>query len=287
MCKGLKAGGIEKIHLVAPTNSAVDVLRSEGFNSAQTVAMFLQNRSALPPNGSYLIIDESGLNSLREGVEMMKIAVEKDYRVLFVGDVRQHKSVESGDFLRLLEEHSSIVETELKEIHRQQTEEYRHGIELAAAGSFVESFHQLDDHGFVHEDKGKYLEAAAESFYELTGNGTRPLDCIAVVPTIRECDKLTQLIRDRMVKGGHIQTENEYAAPAFQSFGWTKQKLHDLKNYQPGQAVFFPTRVKGIAEPGEMAVIASVEEDGLHLDDGRIIDPKKCGNGIDVGIKSD
>jgi len=165
MCKGLRAGGIEKIHLVAPTNSAVDVLRSEGFGSAQTVAMFLLNRKSLPPDGSFLIIDESGLNSLREGVEMMKIAVEKKYRVLFVGDVRQHKSVETGDFLRILESYSGINKSELTSIHRQQTAEYRHGIELAAAGKYEAAFHQLDDHGFVFEDKGKYLEEAAESFY--------------------------------------------------------------------------------------------------------------------------
>ena len=77
LCKCLKKGGVKNIHMVAPTNSATDVLRSENFESAQTVAMFLQNRDKLPPKGSYLIIDESGLNSLRQGTEMMKLAMEK------------------------------------------------------------------------------------------------------------------------------------------------------------------------------------------------------------------
>ena len=112
LCKCLKKGGIENIHVVAPTNSAVDVLRSENFESAQTVAMFLQNKDKLPPQGSYLIIDESGLNSLRQGTEMMKLAMENNYRVLFVGDERQHSSVEAGDFFRLLENHSMIKKTE-------------------------------------------------------------------------------------------------------------------------------------------------------------------------------
>ena len=98
LCGCLKSGGVENIQLIAPTNSAVDVLKKEKFANAQTVAMFLQNRQALPPKGSYLIIDESGLNSLSQGTGIIKLALQNDYRVLFVGDARQHNSVESGDF---------------------------------------------------------------------------------------------------------------------------------------------------------------------------------------------
>ena len=100
LCGCLKSGGAENIQLIAPTNSAVDVLKKEKFANAQTVAMFLQNRQALPPKGSYLIIDESGLNSLSQGTGIIKLALQNDYRVLFVGDARQHNSVESGDFFQ-------------------------------------------------------------------------------------------------------------------------------------------------------------------------------------------
>ena len=134
LCKCLKKGGVNNIHVVAPTNSAVDVLRSENFESAQTVAMFLQNKDKLPPKGTYLIIDESGLNSLRQGT------MENEYRVLFVGDERQHSSVEAGDFFRLLEGHSNITKTCLSQIHRQQVREYRRGIELISAGSALDGF---------------------------------------------------------------------------------------------------------------------------------------------------
>ncbi len=158
LCKCLKKGGVGDIHVVAPTNSAVDVLRSENFGKAQTVAMFLQNRNSLPPKGSYLIIDESGLNSLKQGSEIVKLAMENNYRVLFVGDERQHSSVEAGDFFRLLEHHSNITKTCLSEIHRQQTREYRRGIELVSAGSSKEGFEHLDTHGFIHEGKAEYLE---------------------------------------------------------------------------------------------------------------------------------
>jgi len=135
LCRGLQSGGVNSIYVIAPTNSATDVLKQEGFEESQTVASFLLSEKK-PPEGSYVIIDESGLNSLREGVEIVKVARANNYRVLFVGDARQHTAVESGDFFRLLEDHSTIAKFSLTEIHRQQNEEYRRGISDCALGNF-------------------------------------------------------------------------------------------------------------------------------------------------------
>lgn len=41
LCKGLCSGGINSIYVIAPTNSATDVLKQEGFEQSQTVASFL------------------------------------------------------------------------------------------------------------------------------------------------------------------------------------------------------------------------------------------------------
>ena len=283
LCKCLKKGGIENIHVVAPTNSAVDVLRSENFESAQTVAMFLQNKDKLPPQGSYLIIDESGLNSLRQGTEMMKLAMENNYRVLFVGDERQHSSVEAGDFFRLLENHSMIKKTMLAEIHRQQQQEYRRGIEYIATGSSKEGFEHLDAHGFIHEDQADYLERAAEDFVRLTDNGKRPLDCIAVSPTHRECDILTGMIREKMKSAGCIKGDENNLVESFHSWNWTKPQLGDIGNYQVGSKIFFNTRIKGIASAGEMATVEKIEDGKLVLSNGVTVSPQTIKHGIDVG----
>ena len=128
-CRGLRSGGVENIVVVAPTNSATEVLKQEGFEQSQTVASFLLTPKK-PPERSYIIIDEAGLNSLREGYEILKLARKNNYRVLFVGDARQHNAVESGDFFRLLEDYSQIRKFSLTEIHRQQNEEYRRGIHV-------------------------------------------------------------------------------------------------------------------------------------------------------------
>lgn len=285
LCGCLKSGGAENIQLIAPTNSAVDVLKKEKFANAQTVAMFLQNRQALPPKGSYLIIDESGLNSLSQGTGIIKLALQNDYRVLFVGDARQHNSVESGDFFRLLEEHTRIPRATLTRIHRQQTAEYRRGIELASAGLALEGFETLDHGGFVRESRGGYLNEAANSFMELTDNGKNPLNCIAVSPTHRECDALTAILREKLKAAGRLKAKTERTITAFQSFGWTRAQLGNIENYQPGMKLFFNTRLKGLGKPGEMVEVEQVKSSSgeLVLSNGATVNPRTIRGVVDVG----
>ena len=50
-----------------------------------------------------IIIDEAGLANGKQGAEVLALAQKHRQRVVFVGDSRQHVSVEAGDFLRILE----------------------------------------------------------------------------------------------------------------------------------------------------------------------------------------
>ena len=203
---------------------------------------------------------------------------------MFVGDARQHNSVESGDFSRLLEEHTQIPKAMLTQIHRQQTAEYRKGIELTSAGLALEGFETLDHGGFVREGKGRYLEEAAESFMELTDQGKNPLNCIAVSPTHRECDALTAILREKLKAAGRLKAKTERNIVTFQSFGWTKAQLGNIANYQPGMKLFFTTRLKGVGKPGEMVGIEQVKSSGeLVLSNGLTVNPCKIRSAVDVG----
>ncbi len=63
-----------------------------------------------------LIIDESSLVSAAVGHKLMWLAKENNARMIFVGDRRQHLSVEAGDFLKVLEFYSNIKNFELSQI---------------------------------------------------------------------------------------------------------------------------------------------------------------------------
>ncbi len=281
LCNGLRAGGIESIHLIAPTNSATDVLKQEGFEQSQTVASFLLSQEK-PAAGSYVIIDESGLNSLREGVEIVKVARANDYRVLFVGDARQHNAVESGDFFRLLEEHSEIERFSLTDIHRQRNEEYRRGISDCALGRFEAAFERFDANGFIHEGKNKYLDQAADSYMEYTKNGQFIDRAILVAPTHDEGDKLTDAVRSKLKVNGAIKGDG-MPKEVFRSWNWTKAQIRNTESYQPGMAVAFIRNMKGIAKAGETAKIVGIDDDNLVLDNGKTIYARRCAEFIEVG----
>src|SRR5436309_3840115 len=126
--KGLEASGGNAYYL-APTASAVEVLRRDGFTHATTVDDFLTNHAnAADLSGSVIIIDESSLQSVKMGASLLRIAQTRDARVVLVGDIRQHVSVEAGDFLRILEQHSNLRGSELKDIRGQQVPEYNAAI---------------------------------------------------------------------------------------------------------------------------------------------------------------
>lgn len=280
-CKGLRSGGVTEIRLVAPTNSATDVLKQEGFEQSQTVAGFLLSKQK-PPAGVYVIIDESGLNSLREGVEILKLARKNNYRVLFVGDARQHTAVESGDFFRLLEDYSQIQKFSLTDIHRQQNAEYRRGIFECAMGQHEQAFERFDKQHFIHEGKQKYLEEAAGKYMEYMEQGRYLNRAILVAPTHEECDKLTASVRAKLketevIRGAGRETE------VFRSWNKPKAWLKDASNFQPGMTIGFIRNMKGVGKAGEVAKIEAVAGKQLVLANGKRIFAKGASDFIDVG----
>lgn len=280
-CKGLRSGGVTDIYLVAPTNSATDVLKQEGFEQSQTVAGFLLSKQK-PPTGAYVIIDESGLNSLREGVEILKLARKNNYRVLFVGDARQHTAVESGDFFRLLEDYSQIQKFSLTDIHRQQNEEYRRGIFECAMGRHEQAFERFDKQHFIHEGKQKYLEEAAGKYMEYTEQGQYLNRAILVAPTHEECDKLTDAVREKLKEAEVIRGAGR-EAEVFRSWNKPKAWLKDASNFQPGMTIGFIRNMKGIGKAGEVTRIEAVDGKQLVLANGKRIFAKGASDFIDVG----
>lgn len=280
-CKGLRSGGVTEIRLVAPTNSATDVLKQEGFEQSQTVAGFLLSKQK-PPAGAYVIIDESGLNSLREGVEILKLARRNNYRVLFVGDARQHSAVESGDFFRLLEDYSQIPKFSLTDIHRQQNAEYRRGIFECAMGQHEQAFERFDKQHFIHEGKQKYLEEAAGKYMEYTEQGRYLNRAILVAPTHEECDKLTASVRAKL-KETEVLRDAGRETEVFRSWNKPKAWLKDASNFQPGMTIGFIRNMKGVGKAGEVATIEAVAGKQLVLANGKRIFAKGASDFIDVG----
>jgi hypothetical protein len=275
-----------KVHYIAPTASAATVLKAEGFHNATTVEDFLQNVAKREPlKGAVVICDEAGLKSNRQGADLLHLAQQHNARVLLVGDVRQHVSVEAGDFLRVLETHSQLGRCEVAEIRRQQdAPAYKSAVMRMARGDARGGLSALDELGWVKEGQADYLQGATEDYLRLTDGGKVLDRCLMVAPTWEENHRLTDSIRAILLARGQLAGEAT-AFSVHDSLRWTSQQKRNVRNYAPGQLVTFTLR-SGRWQAGESAQVARVEhgEVFVAVRDGteRRLDIRQA-NKFDVG----
>ncbi|HEX3722793.1 MAG TPA: MobF family relaxase [Nitrolancea sp.] len=105
---------------VAPTMSAVEELQKVGFADAMTLERLLQDGTAQQAlRQKVLILDEAGMVSGWQMTEFLRLAAERDARIVFSGDTRQIQSVEACDALRILEKESRLKSIALTQVQRQ------------------------------------------------------------------------------------------------------------------------------------------------------------------------
>jgi ATP-dependent exoDNAse (exonuclease V) alpha subunit len=210
------------------------VLRRDGFTDATTVHDFLTNQvrsDSTSMRQSVIIIDESSLQSTKLGASLLKTAQVHDARVLFVGDARQHVSVEAGDFLRVLEQHSKFRFSQLQDIRRQVPAEYNQAVRLMAGGRTTEGLDRLDQLGWLHERKGDYLRQAAAAYIKATGQCEALDRCIAIAPTWEENHCLTEAIRQELKQRGKLGSST--TLQVHDPLDWTRQQKAQAHNYSP------------------------------------------------------
>ena len=281
--RGLDEAG-NRVIAIAPTASAAKTLQAEGFKEATTVADFLQNPSRFDPHKAVVICDEAGLQSNRQGEELLRLAQKHDMRVIFVGDVRQHVSVEAGDFLRVLETHSKLSHCEVTEIQRQQNAGYKDAVGLLSSGAARDGLAALDKLGWVHEGLGNYLKDAAAAYFQSTDDGRNLDRCLAVSPTWEENRHLTHEIRS-VLKERDLLPKEDTACTVHDSLRWTVQQRANWRNYQPGQVIIVTKSIGGW-KVGESATVARVESGKVVVvsDHQERALPLKSAGSFDVAI---
>ncbi|MBS0657734.1 MAG: relaxase domain-containing protein [Verrucomicrobia bacterium] len=257
-----ESAGLDAWHCT-PTTSAAETMRREGIASATTVRDFLNN---IAPSGdermesSVIVVDEAGLASNRDGAELLQVAERWNARVLFVGDSRQHTSVEAGDFLRVLESHSGLHLVDLNAIRRQEVAAYRRAIELMASGGVREGLDRLDALGWIRENGLDYLHAAAATVLRLAEGGTRLDRVIAVTPTWAENEALTASLRAELKRRGALTAGREVMVE--EPLPWTRAEKRCAANYREGLHVTFEKPRDGIAKGATLRV--------SRVEDGRV-----------------
>lgn len=240
--------------LCAPSNGARDVLREDGekirndynqpltarpFEEAVSLQKLLVDESlqAKYKTNSLVVLDESGMASLKQLNDLGFLARKNNWRVLHVGDIRQHISVEAGDAFRIELKYSDIKRCQLKNIQRQKKTamkgKYRQIAIDLAFGRTAEAFNDLDKIGAIIEVKNydMYKKLAEEyiQYYE------KDKSVIVVNTTHKENLLASEAIREKLKEKGLIRDERKITVNI--PLNWTNAQKAEYKNYKPGMII--------------------------------------------------
>jgi len=253
----IEASGF-KVYTFAPSAEAArGVLRSEaGFANAETVEMLLQNAALQSQVREQIIwIDEAGLLGVRTLARVAELAEREKCRIILSGDTAQHRAVERGDALRILEQHAHLCAAELKEIWRQKADSHKAVIADLSVGNLEQAFMQLDKLGMLRElaPETRY-EVLADDYVAAAKAGKSAL---VVSPTHAEGERVTLQIRSKLKTARKLRGE-EREFLQLKNLQWTEAQRGDVRNYRAGLVVQFHQNIPGFLR-GERVTVTGQE----------------------------
>ena len=255
----------KRVTVVAPTASASrGVLREEGFEQADTVALLLASKERQKAlKGQVLWVDEAGMLGTGDMLSLLEIAREQQARLILGGDTRQHASVVRGDALRVLNKIARIRPAEVTEIHRQKDERYKAAVKDLSDGKVASGFGKLDAMGTIVEiDKDRPNAGLIQDYIEGVKKG-KNIQVISPVNTHRKA--LTEELRAALRKEGLIG-KREATVSRMENLHLSGAEKENRKCYQPGQYIQFTLPATGFPRGSRWEVVQAGEE-GILLRD--------------------
>jgi ATP-dependent exoDNAse (exonuclease V) alpha subunit len=207
-------------------------------------------------------------------LELLRLAREKDARVILSGDTRQHGAVEASDALLAIERHSGVKPVELHTIRRQdpslartaaernRIQQYRKAVEAAAAGKLVESFKRLDKMGAVVEcGLGEQADKLADEYVRLAEQNA---SAVVVSQTWAEVHRVNSRVRDALKAKGLLGA-NDTTIQALDKLDLTNAQKRDDRFYPPEAVVVFNQKVR-TAKPGATGKLAGIVKLGVLVE---------------------
>lgn len=264
VARGIEEAGCKGVLCCAPTASAAEVLRNEGFDATtlRRVLVDPKLQDTLDAR-SVVVLDEAGAVGIEEMRQLFSLALKRNARVVLCGDTGQHGSVSRGDALRILEDHSRLSSGRLSTIRRQQKADYLEAVTLAAGKQPAEAFDRLDAAGEVIEQTTGLYESAAAAYLDAAKGGKGGSTALIVSPTWAEIDAVTDRVREALKRQGVIGKQ-EITCDVLDSLSWTDAQKRSPQQYQPGQVVVFHQKSGPFAR-NEAATVLGVQGDWLRL----------------------
>jgi len=232
------------ITILSPTEASVKDLRKAGFQ-----ARTFQGFRLRPESADLIVIDEASMLSIPQMLWLVKHAQKKDSRVLLIGDSAQHRSVERGDALRILEQSGTVRYVELLQTQRQRVPALKAAIEDLKRGRLENGWQKLEQHRVIKEftDAAELRKRAVEQHLAGLQAGKTSL---MICPRHEEARKVAAIVRQQLKAEGAIGAE-DHAVTVLRRMDLGPDSYRDLLHYAPGRLVGFHTRTSGGFNPGE------------------------------------
>lgn len=290
LLQALQAASGHEWTALGPTTRARDELAKNGFASADTMQAFLRDgKKQSAAAGGVVLVDEAGLVSAADLRALEEAAKREKFRLVLVGDAKQHSSVTRGDALRGVLDASAdraakrgepgLTTARLSRVLRQEEKTDREISETLGQGKFAEAIERQEAAGHIHEqaNEKKLIQEAAKYLVsrrrELAapGPGKKSGIVVGVTPRWEDAGKLAAAVRPLLRAGGELRGEDRKVA-VVEPLGLTAAQKRLEGSYTPGQSVLTFTRKDDSlgAKAGENWLVEGKDKDGLLV---RRLDP--------------
>ncbi|MBS1596073.1 MAG: Flp pilus assembly complex ATPase component TadA [Bacteroidetes bacterium] len=253
-----KAG--KEVTVLAPSAEASrGVLKSEGFENAETVARFLVSpKMQEKTKGQVLWVDEAGLLGTKDMAAIFEIATKNNARVILGGDTRQHASVVRGDALRIVSTAAGIKSAEVSKVYRQKNEDLKMVVEDLAKGDIKRGFEKLDKmKGIKTIDPLNPTQLLTSDYMAAR---KKHKETLIISPTHSQGEAITKDIRASLKEAGLVG-KKEVTAKRLINLNLTEAEKSDARNYEEGQVVQFVQNVRGFPRGSVWMVEKTSEKD--------------------------
>ncbi|MGC1087302.1 MAG: MobF family relaxase, partial [Candidatus Acidiferrum sp.] len=240
---------------LAPTSRAAQKLEESGIRSNTLQGYLSQDSEGHNERKRLYILDESSLASTRQINEFLH-RLQKDDRVLLVGDTRQHQAVEAGKPYQQLQE-AGIQTARLDEIVRQKDPALKEVVEKLSRGQVREAMEKLDAGGRVHEifDRDERVAVIAYEYAK------QPEGTLVVSPDNQSRMAINEAIHYAMQDTNRIPYLEYRMKVLVARQEVTGADRRWAAQYEPGNVARYAkgSKTLGIA-PGEYARVEGIDE---------------------------
>ena len=268
----------KQVFTFAPSAEASrGVLRSEGFQNAETVErLLIDPKMQATVRNQVLWVDEAGLLSVKDMKRLFDVAKEQNARIVLSGDTNQHTAVFRGDALRILQRDAGLKTAELKQIRRQQNDDYREAVKAISEGDMPgqdgrtrleDGIGMLDRMGAIvgasGEDRYRHIaDDYAKAIAERKADG-KLKTALVVSPTHAEGDHVTAAIRGTLKAQGRLGNDDREFV-ALRPLNLTEAQRKDKGEYLPGAVVQFHQNARGFRR-GERVTVTGEDAQGVRV----------------------